>query len=590
MFLHSHSPKPFMDGKRIPTMYRKLAQGMESKCCKMQKRHVVLPILKRLGVGIWVGVGAWLLAACSATAPIDDAGRPHTPPTSTTAASASASSHAASASDTTSTSQTGDRLSDIASIFPLTRYDQRVARWISPQRPDYRTPLLSATQQTHGLQALRRRYFGEADPAAMPSTSPWDPHFISKENSVTGRIATVARIAYNVRRFGPLGPDVGYGPNLRPYPDSWNAAIADNINSAVFLQGNAYRPDRRAITVGNALLRLLPTNDPFFYDPRRAGEGYPFDNLQETALRPGTPLYVLGATRDGGWQYVIAPDVSGWVSSESIGRVDAAFVSRWRAASAQSLGAVIAAQVALSDRQGTFRFAAPIGTILPMTGPHTVWVPVNDADRHAFIRSADFPPDAIVPMPFAFTPEHVAQLIGALAGRPYGWGGTGFYNDCSLELKSLFTPFGIWLPRHSAAQVEGPDMRDLSAASPAERIDDLVRHGRPFMTIIDIGGHVMLYLGNDIVDGRTVPMVYEDAWGLSPADGSRRAIVGQTVIFPLLLHFPEDPSLASQAAHDRFRLGFPSQDFDDPNPAHERGAVGSAANAPANDTVGGEQK
>ena len=31
-------------------------------------------------------------------------------------------------------------------------------------------------------------------------------------------------------------------------------------------------------------------------------------------------------------------------------------------------------------------------------------------------------------------------------GCPYGWGGMYFYNNCSAELKSLFTPFGFGYP------------------------------------------------------------------------------------------------------------------------------------------------
>jgi len=175
--------------------------------------------------------------------------------------------------------------------------------------------------------------------------------------------------------------------------------------------------------------------------------------------------------------------------------------------------------------------------------------------------------DLITRMPYRATPAHMAVLLKALQGRPYGWGGTGGYNDCSLELKSLFTPFGIWLPRHSATQVEGPAMVDLSAQPFQARIDYLTRYGKPFLTIIDIRGHVMLYLGNRMLNGQSVPIVYEDMWGLTPSDASRRAIIGQSVIFPLLSHFPEDSGLQSQAARPVFRLGFPADQIDTSNTA-----------------------
>jgi hypothetical protein len=93
-------------------------------------------------------------------------------------------------------------------------------------------------------------------------------------------------------------------------------------------------------------------------------------------------------------------------------------------------------------------------------------------------------------------------------------------------------------------------------------------------TLIYIGGHVMLYLGNTTRDGQVVPVVYQDVWGLRPADNSRRAVIGGSVILPLLLHIPEDPSLQSLAATRIFQIsiiGAPAEGTpvqpDDDNPA-----------------------
>ena len=486
-------------------------------------------------------------------------------------------------------------LSPTATLFPLDAYDQTVDFWIPPQAPGTAQALLTEAQQQHALNDLRDRYFGGTDDGlglsgssdgsisaalsrpASRTASPWNRAFIERQNAGVNRQRMLAGIAWNVQRFGPDGPEQGYGPNLRPYPAAWINAIRSNIDTSQWTADPAYTADERAITTGNISLRLLPTSDPHFYDPRLPGEGYPFDNLQETELRPGTPLYLIGSTLDHGWLYVIAPDVSGWVKNDAIGRVDETFVARWRAAAKAGLGAVIAARFGISDVQGVYRFEAPIGTLLPLvqspegnaTGnpqanarADRVWIPLLDMQRHAVMGQALVDENQVTRMPYRATPSHMAVLLKALQGRPYGWGGTGGYNDCSLELKSLFTPFGIWLPRHSSAQVEGPAMVDLSPQPFQARIDYLTRYGKPFMTIIDIRGHVMLYLGNRLFNGQSVPIVYEDVWGLTPPDASRRAIIGQSVIFPLLKRFPEDSGLQSQAARPVFRLGFPADQID----------------------------
>ncbi len=500
-------------------------------------------------------------------------------------------------------------LSATASVFPMDRYDQDVDRWIAPSRADYRVALLPADQQQRAMQSLLATYFGaqdgpvstSGDARATTSTrSPWDAAFVADTVNPLGRIALAARIEARLRTFSPDGPREGFGANLRPHPASWIGAIRANIDLPSILLGKdgdataasdgdgitirngqahrderpgdriasdsddrasgGYRPARRAISVVQAAIRLLPTDDPYFYDPRLPGEGYPFDNLQDSAIAPGTPLYVVALTRDRAWAYVMSPGLGGWVHTTAIGMVDDRFVSRWRQAAYARLLAVTARDVTLRDGNGVFRFHAPVGTVLPAgPTPGTVLAPAVDINRHAVIVTARAPELQWQPMPLSPTPQNMARLMKALQGRPYGWGGSGFYNDCSLELLDMMMPFGLLLPRHSSFQVEGPGMVDLSNRSEDARLRFLMKHGRPFFTIIHITGHVMLYLGNGIVDGKQVALVYEDMWGLAPADRSRRAIVGQSAIMPLLSSFPEDPALQGQAGGKIFRLGFHAQ-------------------------------
>jgi hypothetical protein len=116
----------------------------------------------------------------------------------------------------------------------------------------------------------------------------------------------------------------------------------------------------------------------------------------------------------------------------------------------------------------------------------------------------------------------------------------------------LFTPFAIWLPRHSSDQVTRGRQVDLSYAPKAERLAYLRDHGRKLLSLVYIGGHVFLYAGNYQRAGKTVVMTYQEMWGLSPKPRIRRAVIGQSVLFPLQLQYPEDPALTSQAAKKYF--------------------------------------
>jgi cell wall-associated NlpC family hydrolase len=454
---------------------------------------------------------------------------------------------------------------DPIGVFPMEAYDQNVDRWIDPAAPGYDTPFLSEQTQREQLDALYARYFGmRAD-----DPSPWNPAFISTivygqngQNIVDLQLRRIGR--YD--NAGKPENLIGYGQNYRAHTEQWIDAIEQNMDVAQFGRVPHYRPSARAISTANLLVRELPTTDPSFYSHELAGEGYPFDNLQISAIRPGTPLYILGVTSDGAWDYVQTPDVQGWVQAQGVGTVDDAFVDTWTQSASASWGAVIAASAPVRDEAGTFRFAAPAGTLLPLaprppltgTGAQadarTVLVPARDIDGRAAIRRARLTDSQIAPMPLAATPRHLAMLMKALIGRPYGWGNMDFYNDCSSELQSIFAAFGVWLPRHSSTQMSAGLFTDLSNAKPADRLDYLMRHGEPMRTIVYIGGHVMLYLGPTQRDGHAVPLVYQDIWGLRPADNSRRSVIGGSVIFPLLLRIPEDPALQSLAGTPIFQI------------------------------------
>ena len=92
-------------------------------------------------------------------------------------------------------------------------------------------------------------------------------------------------------------------------------------------------------------------------------------------------------------------------------------------------------------------------------------------------------------------------------------GNDNFNNDCSAELRSLLMPFGVFLPVNSAAQIEAASrVVDLSQANTDERLRYLKEHGKPFTTLVYIPGHIMLYIGNAAINGRSVPMTYQNIW------------------------------------------------------------------------------
>lgn len=122
-----------------------------------------------------------------------------------------------------------------------------------------------------------------------------------------------------------LKPEKGFIENLRPYPpERWEALIR-NCNIAAY-PAHALP----AITLERVDLRLLPTSSPYFFSPSIAGQGYPFDYLQNSSLPLATPVFITHSSLDMAWVYIESVSASGWVEAKKIAQVDTGFMQKWQ--------------------------------------------------------------------------------------------------------------------------------------------------------------------------------------------------------------------------------------------------------------------
>jgi len=323
----------------------------------------------------------------------------------------------------------------------------------------------------------------------------------------------------------------GYAENLLPIGrERWEELVES-------LQRESYPSlARTAITVRNTACREFPTNRPFFLDPRRAGEGYPFDYFQRSAVWAGTPLLVTHVSADGAWYFAEAGFVAGWVQAQDIAWADEWFRTIYRSG---TYVALTQDKVTLQDECGDVLTQTHIGALFPLTvrtdAGIRILVPVRDGSGAARVRSAVVSPAQAAVKPLPLQPGRIAELANHMLGQLYGWGGLNENRDCSAALRDLFTPFGIWLPRHSAAQAkEGGTFHDLAGLNEVEKQAYLLRQGVPFYTLVWFKGHIGLYLGTDPVNGE--PMLLHDTWGVRTTDWrgrEGRALIGRLVITSL---------------------------------------------------------
>jgi hypothetical protein len=336
---------------------------------------------------------------------------------------------------------------------------------------------------------------------------------------------------------GAISPDFkkfeinpGFGENKRKHTKAWLKKLKQN--AALDNYPNVRYP---AITIRNTNLRALPTGRPHFSSPGGDANGWPFDNLQRSSVAVNTPIFVCHLSADKAWALVETCFTFGWMPVEDFSRVDKEFVKTWESG---RYVAITRDQTTIFDNKGDFGMQSSLGNIFPLVRetPVNMEIMIAAAGRNgsaAVIKNGYVPRDAAIIKPLRLNNLNVVKIANELIGEPYGWGGLYGNRDCSSMTRDFFTPFGIWLPRHSEDQVKEAgryvDLKGLTALQ-KERI--IIEKGIPYLTLLWRKGHVMLYIG--VQNGQA--LIFHNIWGIRTIDlrgQEGRKIIGQAVITTL---------------------------------------------------------
>jgi len=390
-------------------------------------------------------------------------------------------------------------------INDLKRFPQNPFRYLAGRPGD---PLVDSVTAAAEARAFRERFF-----------APW-----SRSRPVHDKEA----VMWAWKSFTPGDPSL-VGVNLRPPGEAWFAAMREQARMDAYGTLN-----ERAITVREADLRNFPTGAPLFRDPSIPGEGFPFDYLQQTALKPGEPLFVSHLSKDRDWAFVESPQAAGWIDVRNMAFADADFIAKWMS---RPLAVAVRERITLTRSSGIFLFRTGIGGVLPMEETSdsawflSVLAPFRAPDGRAEFVAVDVSHEKFVHFPLEYTPWNMAKLMSQMEGEPYGWGGLFGYRDCSGTIRDLFVPFGLWLPRHSSDQAKRGKRIDLSGLSLEEKTKRIRQGGVPFRTLLWMPGHVMLYAGSF----RGEIVIFHAFWGIRTVENGKegRKVIGRTVFTSL---------------------------------------------------------
>jgi hypothetical protein len=389
-------------------------------------------------------------------------------------------------------------------IRDIQRLPQDAAFYLPPERAEL--PALDAASQ----QPLDERY-------NQVLLAPW-----YRRQPAYGKEVLCQRL----ERFSG---NLGYGENKQPHSGRWMDQLEQEVALATFPNAGF-----AAITSAATDLRELPTAKPHFNAFDLPGEGYPFDNLQYSAIPANTPVFVSHVSADRSWMLVESHYGLGWMKSADVALVDDAFIGSWTGG---GYVAIIKDDWPLYDDMGHFLFKVSVGQIFPVVAETAdgfqVLAAVADEWRRARIRKATLPRHAAASKPMSLTPANIGRIANELMNQTYGWGGLYGNRDCSATLKDLFAPFGLWLPRNSAQQAHhaGTFIR-LDYLSRAAKKQTIMTQGVPCLTLLWGPGHIALYVGSH--EGE--PMIFHNLWGIRIRDWQGREgrkVVGHAAITTL---------------------------------------------------------
>jgi len=279
-----------------------------------------------------------------------------------------------------------------------------------------------------------------------------------------------------------------------------------------------------AITLHHTDLHLYPTVEGIYYDPKKTGEGFPFDYNQNSSIHINTPIIISHYSLDKKWVYAQASFASGWIKYEDIAFVDSKFQQKFKN---DNYAITIKDNLQLhADKEITS--LVKMGSIFPIDSKTKQYI-MAKKDKKGFakilkVNVNDI--DIIAHKPIKFNSYNLAYISKQLIGEPYGWGGKEKTRDCSALTRDFFSPFGIYLPRNSTQQArEGSEFISLRGLDPLSKKQTILENAKPFRSMLFVPGHITLYLG----ERKGEPIILHNYWGIRLKDGSKR-VMGRAIV------------------------------------------------------------
>jgi hypothetical protein len=333
-----------------------------------------------------------------------------------------------------------------------------------------------------------------------------------------------------------------YGENLQLYRQDFFDKVKSNSNFEAYSTLN-----KRALTLVELNIRAFPTSRPLLHDPKKAGEGFPFDYLQNSTISANKPIFISHYSKDKEWVFILSSFAYGWVKTRDIVFIDKKYTDIWQ--NIQQVF-IIKEGIPIYSEDGYFLFKSKIGMMFPLIkedkDSYSILTITNSKNTMPLYLKSKISKSISHKNILKFNAKNIQKIYKEISKTNYGWGGIYGQRDCSSTIRDFFAPFGLWLPRNSYQQSKIGKIISIENLSIEDKIKTIKAMAIPFKTLLYKKGHILIYAG--IYDGKIV--AFHNTWGIkTKKDGVEgRFIIGKMLFSTLnvgsnLKYFDKESSI-----------------------------------------------
>lgn len=312
-----------------------------------------------------------------------------------------------------------------------------------------------------------------------------------------------------------------YQENFFKHQKNWYLNLLDNSNF-----DNLANIGQKFIVTTNTNLRFFPTNKPSYHNPLIAGQGYPFDNLQQNLLRIGEPLLFSHYSKDQKFAFVITNAKSyGFVMTQDIALIDNQLINDFM----NSDFAMIKKDETKLYFSNHYYASLDLGSIIAIKNKKAL-IPHRDLSGKAKLIEVEIDCKQIITKPLIVNLENIKYIVDNLISKPYGWGGYLFHRDCAQLVKDYFAILGKHTPSFSAQQMMIDHNISLEQLDNHQKLK-IINNLPSFVSLLYTRGHIVIYMGKY----KEQPIIFHARWGvpLFKDQEEYRYIIGKSVITSL---------------------------------------------------------